>query len=90
MLQRRPEDELPGAAHDHLSAARGSFVWFYKWHDQALDSATSSSLFATTDQLRNTIDRAVKVMFTKKRGLHGSPRLHANLRDDGGRSTRRP
>ena len=22
-------------------------------------------------------------MFTKKRGLHGSPRLHADLRDDG-------
>jgi transposase InsO family protein len=32
---------------------------------------------------RDSIDRAVKVMFTKKRGLHGSPRLHADLRDDG-------
>lgn len=32
---------------------------------------------------RGTIDRAVRVMFTKKRGLHGSPRLHVDLRDDG-------
>ncbi len=31
----------------------------------------------------DTIDRAVRMIFIKKRGLHGSPRLHANLRDDG-------
>jgi putative transposase len=29
------------------------------------------------------MDRAVKVMFGKHRGLHGSPRLHADLREDG-------
>ena len=31
----------------------------------------------------DTIDRTVKVAFGKARGLHGSPRLHADLRDDG-------
>lgn len=61
-----------------------SFVWSYKWRDRALGPAASSGLLPTTDRLRNTIDCAVKVMFTKKRGLHGSPRLHADLRDDGG------
>lgn len=32
---------------------------------------------------RDSVDRAVKVAFAEARGLHGSPRLHADLRDDG-------
>ena len=35
------------------------------------------------DRRRETLDRAVAVGFKKARGLHGSPRLHADLRDDG-------
>ena len=60
-----------------------SLAWFYKWRDRALGPAASSGLFTAMDRRRDTIDRAVRVMFTKKRGLHGSPRLHADLRDDG-------
>ena len=43
----------------------------------------SSGLFTIRDRRRDTIDRAVKVAFGKARGLHGSPRLHADLHDDG-------
>ena len=32
------------------------------------------------DRRRDTVDRAVAVAFKKARGLHGSPRLHADLR----------
>ena len=35
------------------------------------------------DRRRDTIDRAVKVAFDRARGLHGSPRLHADLRENG-------
>jgi transposase InsO family protein len=40
-------------------------------------------LHTDRDRRRDTIDRAVKVAFDKARGLHGSPRLHADLRADG-------
>ena len=60
-----------------------SLAWFYKWRDRALWPAAASGLFTVMDRRRDTIDRAVKAMFVKKRGLHGSPRLHADLRDDG-------
>ena len=60
-----------------------SLAWFYKWRDRSLGPGASSGLFTAMDRRRYTIDRAVKVMFTKKRGLHGSPRLHADLLDDG-------
>ena len=60
-----------------------SLAWFYKWRDRALGPAASSGLFTIRDRRRDTIDRAVKVAFGKARGLHGSPRLHADLRDDG-------
>ena len=60
-----------------------SLAWFYKWRDRALGPAAASGLFTAMDRRRDTIDRAVKVMFTKKRGLHGSPRRHADLVDDG-------
>ncbi|WP_454293849.1 IS3 family transposase [Salana multivorans] len=60
-----------------------SLAWFYKWRDRALGPAAASGLFTIMDRRRDTIDRAVAVMFAKKRGLHGSPRLHADLVDDG-------
>ena len=60
-----------------------SLAWFYKWLGRANGPSGSSGLYTSRDRRRDTIDRAVKVMFTSKRGLHGSPRLHADLRDDG-------
>lgn len=60
-----------------------SVSWFYKWHQRANAPGAASGLHTPTDRRRDTIDRAVKVAFTKARGLHGSPRLHADLRDDG-------
>ena len=60
-----------------------SLAWFYKWLGRANGPSATSGLHTPRDRRRDAIDRAVKVMFTKKRGLHGSPRLHADLRDDG-------
>ena len=50
-----------------------SLAWFYKWLSRASGPSATSGLHTTRDRRRETIDRAVKVMFTKKRGLHGSP-----------------
>jgi len=60
-----------------------SLAWFYKWLGRAQGPGAVSGLHTPTDRRRDTIDRAVRVMFTKKRGLHGSPRLVHDLRDDG-------
>lgn len=57
-----------------------SISWFYKWWQRAL---SPSHLYTTRDLRRDTLDRAVRVMFVKQRGLHGSPRLVADLREDG-------
>ena len=57
-----------------------SISWFYKWWQRALSPC---HLYTTRDLRRDTIDRAVKVMFVKQRGLHGSPRLVEDLRQDG-------
>lgn len=60
-----------------------SLAWFYKWWGRATGPGAANGLHTTRDRRRDTIDWAVRVMFAKKRGLHGSPRLHADLRDDG-------
>lgn len=60
-----------------------SLAWFYKWLGRADAPGAASGLHTPRDRRRDTIDRAVAVAFTKARGLHGSPRLHADLRDDG-------
>lgn len=60
-----------------------SLAWFYKWLERATGPSAANGLHTTRDRRRDNLDRAVRVMFTKKRGLHGSPRLHADLRDDG-------
>lgn len=60
-----------------------SVAWFYKWLGRATGPGAVNGLHTKRDRRRATIDRAVKVMFNKKRGLHGSPRLHADLRDEG-------
>jgi putative transposase len=56
-----------------------SLAWFYKW----LGRASCSGPHTTQDQRRARVDAAVKAAFTKARGLHGSPRLHADLREAG-------
>jgi putative transposase len=51
-----------------------SLSWFYKWIDRTP---------TPTEQRRGELDAAVVDAFTKARGLHGSPRLHADLREAG-------
>ena len=60
-----------------------SLAWFYKWMARASGPAADSGLHTARDRRRDTIDRAVTAAFTQARGLHGSPRLHADLRDAG-------
>jgi transposase InsO family protein len=62
-----------------------SVAWFYKWLRRAVGPSAASGLHTTRDRRRDTVDRAVKVAFGKARGLHGSPRLVDDLRDDGWR-----
>jgi len=54
--------------------------WFYKWIERADDPA---GLHTDTDRRRVEVDAAVAAAFTAARGLHGSPRLHADLREEG-------
>jgi transposase InsO family protein len=55
-----------------------SLAWFYKWRDRP----------PTPRQRRRAeVDAAVKAMFDNAKGLHGSPRLHADLVDAGWRIT---
>ena len=56
-----------------------SLAWFYKW----IARAGSAGPHTTRERRRDTIDRAVAVAFRKARGLHGSPRLHADLHEGG-------
>lgn len=60
-----------------------SLAWFYKWIARASGPAASSGLHTDRDRRRDTIDRAVRVAFGTARGLHGSPRLVHDLREDG-------
>ena len=60
-----------------------SLAWFYKWVGRAKSPSAPTGLHTARDHRRDTVDRAVAVAFTKARGLHGSPRLHADLRDAG-------
>jgi putative transposase len=64
-----------------------SVAWFYKWLGRAQGPGAVSGLHTDRDRRRDTVDRAVAVAFRAARGLHGSPRLHADLRDDGWRVT---
>jgi transposase InsO family protein len=60
-----------------------SLAWFYKWLARSDGPAASSGLHTARDRRRDTVDRAVAVAFSKARGLHGSPRLLHDLRDEG-------
>jgi len=60
-----------------------SLAWFYKWLGRACSPGAVAGVHTDRDRRRDTIDRAVKVAFDRARGLHGSPRLHADLRENG-------
>ncbi len=64
-----------------------SVAWFYKWLHRADGPGAAAGLHTARDRRRDTVDRAVAVAFGKARGLHGSPRLHADLRAAGWRVT---
>jgi putative transposase len=51
-----------------------SLSWFYKWVHRAP---------TPTEQRRAQVDEAVAAAFKTARGLHGSPRLHDDLREAG-------
>jgi len=85
-LMRQRGCRACGAASDPgpRSATTRGPVWATWWgapsarrHPTAYGSPTSP------DRRRDTVDRAVKVTFAKARGLHGSLRLHVDLRADG-------
>ena len=60
-----------------------SLAWFYKWLGRASGPGALSGLHTTRDRRRDTVDRAVRVAFSKARRVHGSPRLVHDLRDAG-------
>lgn len=60
-----------------------SLAWFYKWAARAETPGAARGLYTPRDRRRDSVDRAVVVGFKKARGLHGSPRLHADLLDEG-------
>ena len=57
-----------------------SMSWFYKWITRA---ETLDGLHTDTDRRRALLDAAVAEAFVTAKGLHGSPRLIADLRDLG-------
>lgn len=60
-----------------------SLAWFYKWLGRAQGPGALSGLHTDRDRPRDTIDHAVRIALEKARGLHGSPRLHADLLEEG-------
>ena len=54
--------------------------WFYKWLGRA---GNHDGVHTDTDRRRVALDAAVAEAFTAAKGLHGSPRLVADLRDLG-------
>ena len=57
-----------------------SVSWFYKWITRA---EAIDGVYTDTDRRRAQLDTAVAAAFTAARGLHGSPRLVADLREAG-------
>ena len=56
-----------------------SLAWFYKW----LERGQHPGPHTPSEQRRLEVDTAVTDAFGKARGLHGSPRLHLDLREAG-------
>src|SRR5699024_9733194 len=82
---RRPEDQVSGAAHGGLRLVGVSMAWFYKW----ISRADRPGPHTDQDRRRASLDEAVRAAFNTARGLHGSPRLHADLRDTGWRVSKK-
>jgi len=81
IADQRTKYQVP---HTLVCALLGvSLGWFYKWWARAQGPAASSGLHTARDRRRDSVDRAVVVAFGKARGLHGSPRLLHDLREDG-------
>jgi transposase InsO family protein len=59
-----------------------SISWLYKWLDRA-DNPDGAA--TPTQRRRAELDAAVATAFDDARGVHGSPRLHADLREAGWR-----
>jgi putative transposase len=57
-----------------------SVSWFYKWLARAGDP---DGVHTDSDRRRAQLDEAVRAAFVTAKGLHGSPRLVADLRDLG-------
>jgi putative transposase len=57
-----------------------SVSWFYKWFARSGDP---DGVHTDSDRRRAQLDQAVRTAFIKAKGLHGSPRLVADLRDLG-------
>ncbi|MBX7432388.1 IS3 family transposase, partial [Mycobacterium sp. Y57] len=57
-----------------------SVSWFYKWIGR---TGEPDGVYTDTDRRRGQLDAAVAAAFGKAKGLHGSPRLVADLRDLG-------
>ncbi|KDE96958.1 integrase [Mycolicibacterium aromaticivorans JS19b1 = JCM 16368] len=57
-----------------------SVSWFYKWLARAGDP---DGVHTDSDRRRAALDEAVHTAFNTAKGLHGSPRLAADLRDLG-------
>jgi transposase InsO family protein len=60
-----------------------SLSWFYKWIARAQSPDASTGLHTDRDRRRDQLDRVVAAAFAEAKGLHGSPRLHVDLRDLG-------
>lgn len=56
-----------------------SLAWFYKWAQRAQQPGPHTD----TERRRAEVDTAVEKAFRDARGLHGSPRLHLDLREAG-------
>lgn len=71
---------LYAVPHTFVCALLGiSMAWFYKWIARADDPGPHTK----QARRRGKLDAAVAKAFEAARGLHGSPRLHADLRDAG-------
>src|SRR5690606_39004394 len=81
IADQRTNYRVPHAVSCRLLGVSES--WLYKWLERAEGPGAVNGLHTDRDRRRDTIDRAVRVAFGKAKGLHGSPRLVHDLRDDG-------
>lgn len=72
IADQRTSHDVPHAVS--CRALQVSESWFYKWVDRTPTA---------TERRRAEVDAVVAEAFGDARGLHGSPRIHADLRADG-------